>query len=132
MTKISFTNPKGVDKPVGYTHVACVENPKRILFISGQVARDENGQTVGKGDLQAQTRQVYKNLSTILSSFGSSFKSVVKQNTYTTRVDQIETIKKVRGEFLQADQPPTSTLVGVTALADPDFMIEVEVVAALE
>lgn len=130
--KMRISNPAGIHHPSGYSHVGIVEGPAKIVYISGQVARNEAGQTVGKGNLEEQTKQVYRNLSNILSTMGASFKNVVKQNIYTTRMDQISAIRKVRDEFITSDTPPCSTLVGVTALADPDFLIEVEAVAVLD
>ncbi len=132
MTKISFINPGELATPVGYTHVVTVDGPKKILYISGQVSRNQKGETVGVGDLEAQTRQVYANLLAILKSQGISFGDVVKMNTYTTQPGKIDVIRKVRAEFIQGDNPPASTFVGVTALADPAFLIEIEAVAVLQ
>src|SRR3990172_13357309 len=125
---LSFLNPKGVFQPTGYAHVVSAEGAKKFLFISGQVARDEMGNIIGAGDLEGQTRQVYKNLSAILSAMGASFADVVKQNIYTTRPDEMPTIRKVRDQFMPRD-PPASTAVGVTALAQKDLLVEIEMIA---
>jgi enamine deaminase RidA (YjgF/YER057c/UK114 family) len=132
MTKISFTNPKEIAAPVGYTHVVSVESPRKILYISGQVSKNQSGEMVGKGDLEAQTRQVYSNILAILRSQGASFKDVVKLNTYSTQPEKVGTARRVRDEFITRENPPASTFIGVTALADPAFLIEVEAVAVLE
>jgi enamine deaminase RidA (YjgF/YER057c/UK114 family) len=132
MTKTTFTNPKEIATPVGYTHVVSVEDPKRILYISGQISRNQSGETVGAGDLESQARQVYVNLLAILRSQGASFKDVVKLNTYTTQPEKLGVVRRVRDEFITGDKPPASTFIGVTALADPAFLIEVEAVAVLE
>ncbi len=132
MTKTTFVNPKETYAATGYTHVVSVENPSKILYLSGQIARNQKGELVGKDDLEAQTRQVYQNLHTLLKNQGASFKDVVKQNIYTTRPSEIQTIRNVRDEFLGDRKLPASTLVVVAALASPDFLIEIEMIAALE
>jgi 2-iminobutanoate/2-iminopropanoate deaminase len=131
MAKVSFINPKEVAVPTGYTQVVSVDSPKRILYVSGQVSIDQKGDIVGKGDLETQTRQVYSNLLAILRSQGASFKDVVKLNTYTTEPEKVATVRKVRNEFVSSEAPPASTFVGVTALADPSYLVEVEAVAMI-
>jgi 2-iminobutanoate/2-iminopropanoate deaminase len=131
MTKLSFINPAGVTVPKGYTQVVTADGPARILYISGQVSINEKGDKVGKGDLEAQTRQVYTNLAAILQSQGASFKDVVKLNTYCTEPEKVDVVRKVRNEFVVLDSPPASTFIGVTALADPAYLVEVEAVAIL-
>ncbi len=130
--QVSFVNPESVHKPTGYTHVVSVEGPGKILYISGQIARNQKGEVVGVGDLEAQTRQVYENLSSLLKAMGATFADVVKQNIYTTRLDQVDIIRKVRDEYLPEDRPPASTLVGVTGLALKNLLIEIEVIALLK
>ena len=132
MTKVSFINPKEIAAPMGYTHLVSIENPKKILYISGQISKDQSGQIVGEGDLEVQTRQVYSNILAILKSQGASFKDVVKLNTYSTRPEKIGITRKVRTEFIDGDNPPASTFIGVTALADPAFLVEIEAVAVME
>jgi len=129
--ELSFLNPEGVSKPTGFTQVVSVSGPGRICYISGQVAKNQKGETVGLGDLEAQTRQVYENLSLILKKIGASFSDVVKSNIYTTRLDQIQIIRKVRDEYMPQERRPASTLVGVTGLAERDFLIEIEMIIAL-
>ena len=129
MVKVSFLNPREVAVPTGYTQVVSAEGPKRILYISGQVSINQKGETVAVGDLEAQTRQVYSNITAILKSQGASFKDVVKLNTYTTQPERVDVVRKVRNEFVSKDAPPASTFIGVTALADPSFLVEVEAVA---
>jgi enamine deaminase RidA (YjgF/YER057c/UK114 family) len=129
--KLSLVNPEGLHKPVGYTHVASVEGSGKILYISGQVARNQKGDIVGVGDLETQTRQVYENLSSILKKMNATFSDVTKQNIYTTRLDQINIIRKVRDQYLSQVLKPACTLVGVTGLAEKDFLIEIEMVAAI-
>lgn len=109
-----------------------VEGAKKMLYISGQVSRNQKGDIIGAGDLEVQARQVYTNLLEILKSQGASFRDVVKLNTYTTQPEKIVVVRKVRNEFISATEPPAHTFVGVTALADPAFLIEIEAVAVLK
>lgn len=129
--EVDFVNPAGVHKPLGYTHVVSITGPGKMLYISGQVAKDQQGNIVGVGNLEAQTGQAYENLSSILRSMGATFSDVVKMNIYTMRLDQIASIRKVRDRYFSPDRLPATTLVGVAGLADKDFLIEIEAVAAL-
>lgn len=117
-----------VAPPLGaYSHAIQVGN---LLFVAGQVAVDRNGNLVGKGDSAAQTRQVMLNIQALLEAAGASFENVVKMNIYVTNMADREAMGKVRLPFLK--QPyPTSTLVEVKQLASPDYMVEIEAVAAL-
>ncbi len=131
MTNVSFVNPSGVAFPKGYTQVVSVEDPLRILYISGQVSINDKGEPVARGDLEAQTRQVYSNLLAILKSQGATFKDIVKLNTYCTEPEKIAVVRRVRDEFVVKESPPASTFIGVTALADPVYLVEIEAVAIL-
>jgi 2-iminobutanoate/2-iminopropanoate deaminase len=129
---ISHKNPKESYAVTGLSHVVAIDGPAKILYLSGQVSKNQKGEVVGSGDFEAQTRQVYQNLAALLKASNASFKDVVKQNVYTTRPEEIQTWKRVRDEFIgTGEELPASTYVGVTALADPVYLIEIEVVAAL-
>ncbi len=112
----------------GYSHVA---KDGSTLYISGQVARDLQGNLVGQGDIEAQTRQVLTNLQNILEEVGGSLTNVAKLTTILTHHGYRETFRKVRPEFFQ-DPLPANTLIVVESLASPDFMIEIEAIAVLD
>ena len=86
MATIERHNPDGVSKGrvTLYNHCVRVTNPTATLYLAGQLARDEQGQTVGVGDIRAQTEQVIKNLRTILRSEGADLENLVKVTVYTT------------------------------------------------
>lgn len=132
-TKPQFVNPAGLSKPNGYTHVVILQ-PDRLIYVSGQVALNAAGEIVGKNDLRAQVTQVMENLKTALASAGASFQDVVKLNYYVVNLnpDKLAVIREVRNKYISAEHPPASTLVGVTALAREEFLIEVEAVAAVK
>lgn len=130
--RVLHINPKEMHPATGYTHIVSVEKPERIVYIAGQVAKNQKGELVGIGDLEAQTRQVYENLSSILKSMGATFADVVKQNIYTTQLDQIDIIRKVRDQYIPPNHAPASTIVGVAGLAIKELLIEIEMIAALK
>lgn len=132
MTKITFTNPKETYSVAGLSHIVSIDTPAKILYLSGQVSKNQNGEIVGRGDFEGQTRQVYHNLAILLRAAGASFRDVVKQTIYTTKPEEIQTFRNVRDEFMGTEKLPASTYVGVTALADPAYLIEIEMIAILE
>jgi enamine deaminase RidA (YjgF/YER057c/UK114 family) len=126
-----FINPEGLSNPGTYTHVVTVQGGN-LIFISGQVALDAQGQIVGAGDLKAQVKQVFENLKKALASQGATFTDVVKINIYVVnyKPEYRQVIAEVRGQHFAAN-PPASTLVGVQSLARPDFLIEIEAIAVV-
>jgi len=130
---VRFSNPAGLSKPTGYSHVAEVMSG-RTVYIAGQVALDKDGQLVGRDDFAAQIRQVFTNLNTALASAGAVFGDVVKLNYYVVeRVDraQIAVLRETRDRFVNTQSPPVSTLVYVKDLARADFLVEVEAIAVV-
>lgn len=127
-----FINPFPVVPP-GYTHVVAVSAGKTI-YISGQVPVNDKGETVGAGDFRAQVVQVYENLKVALAAAGATFSDVVKMNTYVVNYQPADVviIREVRKNYLSPTQPPASTLVGVQALVNPDFRIEIEAIAVVK
>ncbi len=121
-------NPPELSKPAGYSHVVVAGG---TIYISGQVSVDLNGQVVGKGDLRMQVTRVYENLKLCLQSAGATFNDVVKMTTYVVnyKPEDIAVIREVRKNYLSGENPPASTLVGVQALVNPDFLIEIEATA---
>ena len=115
-------------KDRGYSHVA---KAGKTLYIAGQVARDVKGNLVGKGDFEAQARQVYTNLKNILQEAGGDLKNIVKMTTILTHYDYIESRKKILNEFFGDIMPPNTLLI-IESLASPDYMVEVEAIAVLD
>jgi enamine deaminase RidA (YjgF/YER057c/UK114 family) len=127
-----FLNPPGLSPTFGWTHVVTATGGKSV-YISGQVSVNERGETVGKGDLRAQTQQAFENVKAALAAVGATFRDVVKTNLYVVgfKPEQIAVIREVRARYIAADQPPASTLVGVSALVGADWLIEIEAVAVI-
>ena len=125
-------NPDGVSKGriTLYNHCVRVTNAAATLYLAGQLARDENGQTVGVGDIRAQTEQVIKNLRTILRAEGGDLENLVKVTVFTTDMRFFDAISEVRRRYFTGNLP-ASTMVEVSKLAQPDLLIEIEGVAVL-
>jgi enamine deaminase RidA (YjgF/YER057c/UK114 family) len=118
-----------VNGHVLYSHVVVAEG-KRIIFISGQLARDRHGNTVGKGDMRAQLRQVGENIKAALEAAGATLDDLVKTTTYVTDIEEYFKHVDVRMEYFRA--LPTSTTVEVRRLAHADFLVEVEAMAVVD
>lgn len=126
-----FLNPDTLSKPTAYAHIALVEG--RQIHISGQVALNSAGAIVGKDDLAAQTEQVWRNLEAALTAAGAGLKDIFKATTYVVGLtkDRAAVVRSVRLKYLAEGPYPASTMVGVSALVDPDLLIEIEVIASL-
>lgn len=133
MSKPQYPHAAGLAQNPAYSHVA-VTSGARTIYTAGQVANDETGATVGAGDLAAQTEQVLRNLGRALEAAGASFADVVKITTYVVdyKPEHRAIIGKARAPFFAGRAPPASTLVGVKALAMPEWLIEIEAVAVVD
>lgn len=123
-------NPPTLPTPPGYSQVVQVSGGTTI-YVAGQVAWDADNNLVGPGDFEAQARQVFTNLIAALVAAGAGPEDLVKINIYVVDHDagKLDVIRRVRDEILDYITPPTSTLLGVAALALPDLLIEVDAVA---
>ncbi len=100
------------------------------IRISGQVAFGTDGDVVGKGDVEAQAEYVWGNIKQVLEAAGSGLGDIVKVFTFVVGADNFAKISAVRRRFLGTDDPlPTSTGVVVVALAHPDLLVEIDVIA---
>ena len=129
MLKQIISSPEVFDLKREYSQVIKVQ-PKTLVFVSGQVALDRDGNTVGIGDIKAQARQVFENLKAQLKAAGADLEDVVKTTTFLTRPEDIEPLREVRLQYFKGDYP-TSTLVVINQLVSKDWLIEVEAIAAL-
>ncbi|MBB2911075.1 enamine deaminase RidA (YjgF/YER057c/UK114 family) [Streptosporangium becharense] len=128
---VTRVNPAGVHAlPQLITQVTVAER-RRLAYVSGQVAWDENGEPVGRGDHAAQIAQIIRNLDACLASVGATRSDLVKETVYVVEYvpDLAPVIIGALREGVTA--PPASTLVAVPALFAPEFLIEVEVVVAI-
>jgi enamine deaminase RidA (YjgF/YER057c/UK114 family) len=121
---IERINPSALSKPTGYTHVVTATGG-RMIYISGQVAFDKEGNVVGANDFRAQAVQVFENLRAALTTTGADFANVVKPNYYVLDMANPPTLREIRSVYLKSE-PPASTLVEVKKLAHEQFMLEIE------
>lgn len=117
---------RGMHKTTGYSHAAKAGG---FVFVAGQVAQDAEGTVVGRGDIEAQAVQVFENLKAVLTSAGATFEDVVKMTTYTTNLAYRPKIAEIRARYFKTYFPP-NTFVVVSSLATPEYLLEIEAVAA--
>ena len=131
--KKQYLNPKEMSTPRFYTHAVTAEGPGKLVYISGQVSWDASGNVVGKGDMRAQSEQVFKNVTAALKAADAGWADVIKMNGYMVGMnpERVTAYREVRQRFLKEGVLPASTLVGVEALVHPDLLLEVEVVAVI-
>jgi 2-iminobutanoate/2-iminopropanoate deaminase len=110
-----------------YSHVVVVE-AGTLIFISGQLARDKDGQIVGPRDMRAQIKQVGDNLKHGLAAAGVGLDALVKTTTFVTDIDEFFKHVDVRHDYLGVSLP-ASTTVEVRRLSHPDLVVEIEAVA---
>jgi enamine deaminase RidA (YjgF/YER057c/UK114 family) len=126
-------NPATVVPPPGgwFSHAAKVElTGASLMFVSGQVALDDEGNLVGEGDMSTQTEQVFATLQRILADQGATFDDVVNIRTFVTDMSRISDYGAVRARYLTGS-PPTSTTVQVTRLVNPGALVEIDIVAVI-
>ena len=127
-----FINPPGSPKPPGYTHAVVVSGNK-LVYLSGQVALNAQGDLVGKDDFRAQVTQVFENIKSALSAAGTTPAHLIKLNYFVVGLDpdKLKAIREVRDKYVNIAEPPASTLVGVQHLFREGFDIEIEGIAVI-
>jgi enamine deaminase RidA (YjgF/YER057c/UK114 family) len=130
MSTVEHPQAEGLLPNPAYSHVV-VASGARTIYTAGQVAIDRKGVLVGAGDLAAQTEQVMRNVGLALEAAGATFADVVKITTYVVgyKPEHRTIIGKARAPFFAKGKPPASTLVGVSALAAPEWLVEIEAIA---
>jgi len=129
---ITRINPPELGTPPGYSQVVEV-TASRIIFIAGQTALDRDGSLIGKNDFAVQAEQVFRNLSFALQASGCTASNLVKLTVFLTDMDNLTSYREARNRFFACVTPPAApavTLVEVSKLYGPDFMIEIEAIAA--
>lgn len=128
--KIEQLAAKGVFDPPTYSQVVKVTGAQSIILISGQVDYDAKGQPGHPGDFAAQARATYAALKAQVEAAGGTMANIVKLTTYLVDIRHRAELGAIREEFF-GKKTPASTLVGVTALALPGWLIEVEAIAVI-
>jgi enamine deaminase RidA (YjgF/YER057c/UK114 family) len=126
---VDHITPPGVAAGFGYSHVVAATG--RLIAVSGQVALDESGQLVGRGDAEAQARQVFENLRRCLVAAQASFADVVKLTFFLTDLAVLPAVRAVRDQYVDTARPPASSAVQVAGLILPELLLEVEAFAVI-
>lgn len=133
MSTVEHPSPKGLLHNSGFSQVVAAIG-KRTVYTAGQVSIDERGELVGGGDLAAHTEQAMRNVGLALAAAGASYADIVKITTYVVdyRPEHRAIIGKARAPFFADLERPASTLVGVSGLALPDWLVEIEAIAVVD
>jgi 2-iminobutanoate/2-iminopropanoate deaminase len=131
MAKISRTNPDGIHKPfAGYSHVVTAEGAQKLVFCAGQVAADAEGRVLPPDDFEAQTKMVMQNLTRALAAGGAKLSDVTKVTIYICNPHDVPKARGILQTYFGVD-PPGSTLCVLRGLANPNFLLEIEAIAAV-
>jgi enamine deaminase RidA (YjgF/YER057c/UK114 family) len=129
---VQYINPEGLPRNPAFTNVVVVTGPVKTIYVGGQDAVDETGAIVGKGDLRAQTEQIFANLKVALAAGGAGLEHVIKWNVYVVQGQPVEPAFEVfQREWGRRPNPPAITMVYVHALAHPDFLAEMDAIAVV-
>jgi len=121
-----------VREPNGHFSQAIATDARgRLVFISGMTARRPDGTIAGIGDIEAQTRQVCENIKSAVEAAGGTLEDVCRVDVYVRNIEHFERIHKVRREYFKAP-PPASTMVEVTKMVSPDYLIEINAIAVIQ
>jgi enamine deaminase RidA (YjgF/YER057c/UK114 family) len=123
-------NPSELHPAPGFSHIA-IPKGSRLVFLAGQVALGPDFSIIGEGDLGQQTEAAMRNLGTALAAIGATFDDVVRRTIYTTHPTEFETITAAIEKVQGSSEHPAQTIAGVSGLALPGLMVEIEATVSL-
>jgi reactive intermediate/imine deaminase len=123
-------NPWTWQDRAGFSQAWRVDGAQSVVFVSGQAPISPDGELVGEGDFEAQTRQVFENLRTVLTEAGASLEAIVKITIYLTDIGKLRDFGRIKADFIPGKQP-ASTALEVSSLALPGMTVEVEAIAVI-
>ena len=129
---IKRMNPPELGSPPGYSQIVEL-SAARLIFIAGQTALDREGELIGRNDFAAQAEPVFKNLRTAPAAVGCDASNLVKLTVFLRNMEHLGAYREARNRFFATVTPvaaPAVTLIEVSKLYGPDFMIEIEAIAA--
>jgi reactive intermediate/imine deaminase len=130
MAKQQVTTGK-VREPMGhFSQAIAMEARGKLVFISGMTARRPDGTIAGIGDVEAQTRQVCENIKSAVEAAGGTMDDICRVDVYVRNIEHFDKIHKVRREYFGAP-PPASTMVEVTKMVSPEYLIEINAIAVV-
>jgi 2-iminobutanoate/2-iminopropanoate deaminase len=120
-----------IRQPSGhFSQAIAIEAKGKLVFLSGMTARRADGTIAGIGDIEAQTRQVCENLKAAMEAAGGTMDDICRVDVYVRNMEHFEKIHKVRREYF-GSPPPASTMVEVTKMTSPDYLIEINAIALI-
>jgi enamine deaminase RidA (YjgF/YER057c/UK114 family) len=129
---VRYINPDSLNKNPAFTNVVVVEGNVKTVHIGGQDAVNASGEIVGKGDIVAQTEQVLANVRAALAAGGAGPEHIIKWNIYVVEGQSLQAgYAAFQNAWPQTPNPPAITGVFVSALAHPDFLVEMDAVAVV-
>ena len=130
--EVAYINPEGLYKNRAYSQLVVTKGPMKTIYVGGQNATNKEGKVVGKGDLKAQAVQTLNNLKIALMAGGASLSNVIKWNVYIVEgQDARVAFQALQEDLKEMPHPPIITGVYVAALAQPDFLLEMDAVAVV-
>ena len=131
MPKKQISSDK-IAKPNGhFSQATMIEARGRLVFISGMTSRRPDGTIAGIGDIEAQTRQVCENVKAAVEAAGGTMDDICRVDVYCRNMEHFEKIHKVRREYFKPPAP-ASTMVEITKMTSPEYLIEINAIAVLE
>ena len=131
MATLTRKSPAKTHKPfANYSHVVTAQGASKLIFCAGQVAAEPSGKVLPPDDFAAQTKLVMENLTLALAESGASLKEVVKVTIYVCNPHDVPKARSILQEYF-GDDPPASTLCVLRGLANPNYLLEIEAIAAV-
>lgn len=128
---LNAVNPWTWQDKLDFSHGIDVQGARRVFFCAGQTSVDPNGRALHPGDMAAQLEQAFDNLETVLSRAGLGMRNVVRLNYYVTDMDAFAAARGVvAARLAPLEAKPAGILLGVSRLAHPDLLVEIEATAA--
>ena len=132
-TRVEHLNPERMHRNPAFSQAVVVTNPGRTIYIGGQNAVNAQGEIVGKGDLAAQTEQIFENLGIVLEAAGASLHDIVKWTMFIVEGQDLRPGFEVfQRHWGREHQPPAISAALVASLANPDFLVEIEAIAIVK
>jgi enamine deaminase RidA (YjgF/YER057c/UK114 family) len=130
--QVQYINPDVLSKNPAFTNVIVVTGQMKTVYIGGQDAVDASGTIIGKGDIKQQTEQVLNNLQAALKAGGAELENIIKWNVYIVQGQPLQPAFEVfQHVWGRRPNPPAITVMFVSGLANPDFLVEMDAIAVV-
>ena len=127
---ITHVNPENMYRNPAFSQAVTVQGAAKTIYVGGQNAVDADGQIVGAGDLAAQTEQTLKNIETVLAASGAGRDDVIKWTIFVVQGQDVRAgFEAFQRAWGPAARPPVITFAFAAGLANPEYLVEIEVVA---